>query len=132
MSIWKRNRHLHTMSYLFTWLISSFWTKYGWLSHCITDGLIRASKHISSICLLLKLETPKQEKNIMNTKYLNSVITLNSKPWKSSLFTLTRGFPMFPHGINHFPANPGQREKFDLKFYFHTSLWCLKRFYDGL
>ena len=24
--------------------------------------------------------------------------------------------------------NPGRREKINLKFYFHTSLWCLKRF----
>ena len=26
----------------------------------------------------------------------------------------------------------GQREKINLNFYFHTALWCLKRFYDGL
>ena len=28
--------------------------------------------------------------------------------------------------------DPWQREKFNLTFYFHTSLWCLKRFYEGL
>ena len=28
--------------------------------------------------------------------------------------------------------NPGRREKLKLNFYFHTSLWCLKRFYEGL
>ena len=28
--------------------------------------------------------------------------------------------------------NPGRREKIKLNFYFHTSLWCLKRFYEGL
>ena len=28
--------------------------------------------------------------------------------------------------------NPGRREKINLNFYFHTSLWCLKRFYEGL
>ena len=27
--------------------------------------------------------------------------------------------------------DPGQREKIDLNFYFHPSLWCLKRFYEG-
>ena len=27
--------------------------------------------------------------------------------------------------------NPGQKEKINLSFYFHTSLWCLKRFYKG-
>ena len=29
-------------------------------------------------------------------------------------------------------VNPGQSEKIKLNFYFHTSLWCLKRFYEGL
>ena len=28
--------------------------------------------------------------------------------------------------------NPGRREKIKLNFYFHISLWCLKRFYKGL
>ena len=28
--------------------------------------------------------------------------------------------------------NPRRREKVKLNFYFHTSLWCLKRFYEGL
>ena len=27
--------------------------------------------------------------------------------------------------------DPG-REKINLNFYFHTSFWCLKRFYEGL
>ena len=26
---------------------------------------------------------------------------------------------------------PGRREKINLKLYFHASLWCLKRFYEG-
>ena len=34
--------------------------------------------------------------------------------------------------FNPFRADPGRREKFNLNFYFHTSLWCLKIFYDGL
>ena len=28
--------------------------------------------------------------------------------------------------------NPRRREKIKLNFYFHSSLWCLKRFYEGL
>ena len=28
--------------------------------------------------------------------------------------------------------NPEGREKIKLSFYFHTSLWCLKSFYEGL
>ena len=37
--------------------------------------------------------------------------------------------------INNFNTsrlNPGRREKIKLNFYFHTSLRCLKRFYEGL
>ena len=29
-------------------------------------------------------------------------------------------------------TDPGRREKINLNFYFHTSLWCLRRFYEGL
>ena len=44
------------------------------------------------------------------------------------------------HGIEHVllivlnPSrpNPGQNEKIKLNFYFHLSLWCLKRFYEVL
>ena len=28
--------------------------------------------------------------------------------------------------------NPGQRQKVKSNFYLHTSMWCLKRFYEGL
>ena len=34
--------------------------------------------------------------------------------------------------INPFCPDPGWREKVNLNFYFHTSLWCRKRFYKGL
>ena len=34
--------------------------------------------------------------------------------------------------INPSRSDPGQREKLNLNFYFHTSLWYLKRFYEGL
>ena len=35
-------------------------------------------------------------------------------------------------GINPSPPDPGQREKINVNFYFRASLWCLKRFYEGL
>ena len=40
------------------------------------------------------------------------------------------------HYVNHKPFNPshpnlGRREKINLNYYFHTSLWCLKLFYEG-
>ena len=34
--------------------------------------------------------------------------------------------------FNPFRPDPRRREKIDLNFYFHTSLWCLKRFYEAL
>ena len=34
--------------------------------------------------------------------------------------------------INPSHPDPGRREKFNLNFYFYTSLWCLKWFYEGL
>ena len=34
--------------------------------------------------------------------------------------------------LNPSRPDPGQREKMNLNFYVHTSLWCLKRFYEGL
>ena len=34
--------------------------------------------------------------------------------------------------VNPSRLDPGRREKINLNFYFHTSLWCLKRFYEGL
>ena len=34
--------------------------------------------------------------------------------------------------LNPHRADPGQRELINLIIYFHTSLWCFKRFYEGL
>ena len=34
--------------------------------------------------------------------------------------------------LNPSRPTPGRREKIKLNFYFHTYLWCLKRFYEGL
>ena len=34
--------------------------------------------------------------------------------------------------FNPFRPDPGHWEKVNSSFYFHTSLWCLKRFYEGL
>ena len=38
--------------------------------------------------------------------------------------------PLKPFDL--FRPNPGRREKINLNFCFHTSLWCLERFYEGL
>ena len=40
------------------------------------------------------------------------------------IFTATCFYPSRP--------NPGRREEIIVNFNFHTSLWCLKRFYEGL
>ena len=38
---------------------------------------------------------------------------------------------MTKQNINSSRPNPRQRKKVKLNFYFHTSLWYLKRFYEG-
>ena len=38
----------------------------------------------------------------------------------------------YSEGLNRSSPDPGRREKINLNFYFHTSSWCLKRFYEGL
>ena len=40
--------------------------------------------------------------------------------------------PNFASNINSLRPNPGRREKISLNFYFHTSLWCSKKFYESL
>ena len=40
--------------------------------------------------------------------------------------------PNFAANINPSRPNPGRREKIKLNFYFHTSLWCLNGFFEGL
>ena len=34
--------------------------------------------------------------------------------------------------LNPCRSDPGRRDKINLNFYFHTSFWCLKSFYEGL
>ena len=71
------------------------------------------------------------------------------EPWKLETFVYLEIF--FPGNINNIGnsfvegfkvvlscwscfnlsrPNHGRREKVDLNLYFHTSLWCLKRFYE--
>ena len=38
----------------------------------------------------------------------------------------------YEYFINYSGPDPRQREKINLNFYFHTSFWCIKRFYDSL
>ena len=54
-------------------------------------------------------------------KILNSNLNLQTSPQKVSHYHYNPSRP-----------NPGRREKIKLNFYFHTSLGCLKRFYEGL
>ena len=36
------------------------------------------------------------------------------------------------YAVNPSLPHPGRREKINLNFYFHTSLWCLKKFFESL
>ena len=48
---------------------------------------------------------------------------------KSSVFLWCRCKVIY---LNPSHPNSGRREKINLNFYFHISLWCLKRFYEDL
>ena len=48
------------------------------------------------------------------------------------LFVFCLFFFASTKNINPLRPNPGRREKTNLNFYFHSSLWYLKRFYEGL
>ena len=39
---------------------------------------------------------------------------------------------MLGYQVNPSTPEIGRKEKINLNFYFQTSLWCLKRFYEGL
>ena len=47
------------------------------------------------------------------------------------MFRFYEGLERYLH-FNPCRPNPGRREKTKLNCYFHTSLWCLKRFYECL
>ena len=49
--------------------------------------------------------------------------------WKADIHALYQTETRVP---NPFRPNPGRRENINLNFYFHTSLWCLKWFYEDL
>ena len=52
--------------------------------------------------------------------------------WKYSAHLQGLKIPALLYKNNPFRPNPERREKIKLNLYFHTSLWCLKRFYEGL
>ena len=68
-------------------------------------------------CLLWCAYNPK----IMLIKSLNVISRTREG------FSILRDFK-----INPSRPDLGQREKIKLNFYFHTSFWCLERFYEGL
>ena len=57
------------------------------------------------------------------TFIFNGIIDLN---------TLSCQYFKILHCLNPSCLNPERREKIKLNFYFHTSSWCLERFYEGL
>ena len=69
----------------------------------------------------------KIERFIRNTKALRVSVSQNNG--------LVGGISLIRSGrelkFNLSGPNPGRRKKNKLNCYFHTSLWCLKRFYEG-
>ena len=66
--------------------------------------------------------------------FMNGFVT--SKLRSKKLNIKTRLFQMkIKTNAAHFTSfrpNPRRREKIKFNVYFHTSLWCVKRFYEGL
>ena len=70
------------------------------------------------------------------------VLALTTLPTKSSIWNKNLSWYILEnwsrvrcHEKGHFNTSrpdPGRKKKYNLNFYFHTSLWCLKRFYEGL
>ena len=60
-----------------------------------------------------------------------SGILLLMNEWKIALKILLALANNFCQGLNPFRPNPGRREKVKWNFHIHSSLWCLKRFYEG-
>ena len=52
--------------------------------------------------------------------------SLNLGVWYVEIF-----LEVFLYLLDPSRPDPGRREKISVKFYFHTSLWCLKRFYES-
>ena len=53
------------------------------------------------------------------------------------IFSANQWTGVYKKGTRHQRVNPSrpdprQAEKINLNFYLHTSLWCLKKFYEGL
>ena len=79
-----------------------------------------------------KCYTGELRSNYAKIAYWNFVMTIIqtiNKCWPK-MFCVS--FTCFFLKINPSRPNPVRREKINLKFYFHVSLWCLKRFYEGL
>ena len=67
-------------------------------------------------------------------KLLNSVQNQRHQGSKRSIMKqlYTCSVEVAVNTVNPSHRDPRWREKINLNFYFHTSLWCLKRFYEGL
>ena len=67
-----------------------------------------------------------------NVFYTNSHIKTLFNEINIALKNLSEWLKTNKLSVNLSRPNPGRREKIKLNFYFHTSLWYLKRFYEGL
>ena len=69
-----------------------------------------------------------------NKKFSPAKFPIPPNQWENPAHTLTLLGKPCPVACIFNPSSPdpGRREKINLNFYFHISLWCLKRFYEGL
>ena len=89
---------------------------------CFEDLKVWHSNHLS-----------KDARYTIRYRKKSGIVTWKWRPWQ--LLLQIDFFLIGCLNISNFSPsgpNPGRREKIKLKFYFHTSLWCLKRFYEDL
>ena len=59
----------------------------------------------------------------------NSSSKINNSKWNNKIIIITVILMLCKFLVKTSLPNPGLREKINLSFYFHTSLWCRKRSY---
>ena len=59
----------------------------------------------------------------------NSSSKIDNSKWNNKIIFITVILMLCKFLVKTSLPNPGLREKINLNFYFHTSLWCLKRSY---
>ena len=95
--------------------------------------LIQSLKILKSLFnVVLKKDSDKRAHSVRVSAHLYSTRNITQVTESLECLRLTLPVPYILEScINPSRPNPGRREAINISFYFYTSLWCLKRFYEG-